>query len=103
MLFCHPLSISSARVQSAGALIPELLVAKLAHSHSASQFRWHLPSHWNSIILPPHCGQTRLMIEEMMLAFDSPGSVSMSFMNRLLNKRSKLPGALTLQDCLLAN
>src|SRR5215469_7641832 len=28
-------------------------------------------------MLPPHCGQTRLMIDEMMLALDSPGSVSM--------------------------
>ena len=28
-------------------------------------------------MLPPHCGQTRLMIEEMMLAFDSPGIASM--------------------------
>lgn len=27
-------------------------------------------------MLPPHCGQTRLMMEEMMLAADSPGSVS---------------------------
>jgi len=52
------------------------VIAWLAHSHSASQFRRHLPSHWNSNILPPHCGHTRLMIEEMMLAFDSPGSVS---------------------------
>src|SRR5262245_23788809 len=51
-------------------------MAWLAHSHSASQFRRHLPSHWNSNIRPPHCGHTRLMIEEMMLAFDSPGSVS---------------------------
>lgn len=25
---------------------------------------------------PPHCGQTRLMIEEIMLAFGSPGIVS---------------------------
>jgi hypothetical protein len=30
-----------------------------AHSHSASQFLRHLPSHWNSDILPPHSGQTR--------------------------------------------
>lgn len=27
-------------------------------------------------MLPPHCGQTKLMIEEMMLELDSPGSVS---------------------------
>jgi hypothetical protein len=50
-----------------------------AHSHSASQFRRHLPQHWNSIMLPPHCGQTRLMIEEMMLESDSPGSMSIIF------------------------
>jgi hypothetical protein len=25
---------------------------------------------------PPHCGQTKLIIEEMMLALDSPGIVS---------------------------
>jgi hypothetical protein len=27
-------------------------------------------------MLPPQCGQTRLMIDEMMLDMDSPGSVS---------------------------
>jgi hypothetical protein len=27
-------------------------------------------------MLPPHCGQTRLMIDEIMLALRSPGSVS---------------------------
>jgi hypothetical protein len=55
---------------------PELLVTWFAHSHSASQFLQHLPSHWNSDIRPPHCGQTKLMIDEMICAFDSPGSVS---------------------------
>jgi hypothetical protein len=35
-----------------------------------------ISSHWNSDILPPHCGQTRLMIDEMMPAFDSAGSMS---------------------------
>ena len=52
------------------------LVARFAHSHSASQFLRHLPSHWNSDILPPHCGQTKLMIDEMTCPFDSPGCVS---------------------------
>jgi hypothetical protein len=51
------------------------LVAWFAHSHSARQFLRHLPSHWNSAILPPHCGQTKLMIEEMIWAFDSPGNM----------------------------
>jgi len=54
-------------------------VEKFAHSHSANQFRRHLPLHWNSIMLPPHCGQIRLMIEEMMLELDSPGIVSIVF------------------------
>jgi hypothetical protein len=31
-------------------------------------------------MLPPQCGQTRLMIDEMMLELDSPGSVSKSDM-----------------------
>lgn len=48
-----------------------------AHSHSGSQFLPHLPQHWKSIMYPPHFGQTRLMIEEITLAFGSPGSVSM--------------------------
>jgi hypothetical protein len=30
----------------------------------------------NSDILPPHCGQTKLMIDEMICAFNAPGSVS---------------------------
>lgn len=54
----------------------ELAVAWFAHSHSASQLLRHLPLHWNSSMLPPHCGQTKLMIEEIMLELDSPGSVS---------------------------
>jgi len=62
----------------------ELLVARFAHSHSASQFLRHLPSHWNSNIEPPHCGQTRLMIDEMIWAFDSPGSVSQVLIIALL-------------------
>ncbi len=49
----------------------------IAHSHSESQFLPHLPKHSKSIMCPPHCGQTRLMIEEIMLAFASPGIVSM--------------------------
>ena len=53
-----------------------MVVAKLTRSHSENQFLQHLPLHWNSIMLPPHCGQTRLMIDEMMLDMDSPGSVS---------------------------
>ncbi len=28
---------------------------------------------------PPHCGQTRLMMDEMMVAFDSPGKLSVMF------------------------
>jgi hypothetical protein len=54
-----------------------LLVVLSAHSHSESQFLPHLPKHSKSIMCPPHCGQTRLMIEEIMLAFTSPGIVSM--------------------------
>jgi hypothetical protein len=53
-----------------------LLVVVRAHSHSESQFLPHLPPHWKSIMCPPHCGQTRLMIEEIMFAFGSPGVVS---------------------------
>lgn len=49
----------------------------IAHSHSESQFLPHLPKHSKSIMCPPHCGQTRLMIEEIMVAFASPGIVSM--------------------------
>jgi hypothetical protein len=53
-----------------------LLVVLRAHSHSETQILPHLPPHWKSIMCPPHCGQTRLMIEEIMLAFGSPGLVS---------------------------
>ena len=53
---------------------------RFAHSHSAIQLLPHFPWHWNSIILPPQCGQTKLMIEEMMLALDSPGIASMILM-----------------------
>ena len=53
---------------------------RFAHSHSAIQFLPHFPWHWNSIILPPHCGQTKLMIEEIMLTLDSPGIASMVLM-----------------------
>jgi len=63
-----------------------LLVAWFAHSHSASQFLRHLPSHWNSDIRPPHCGQTKLIIDEMICAFDSPGSVSKVLRVNLLSK-----------------
>jgi hypothetical protein len=55
-----------------------------AHSHSGSQFLRHLPQHWNSIMHPPHCGQTKLMIEEMRLPFDSPGKFSIVLMVALL-------------------
>jgi hypothetical protein len=55
-----------------------------AHSHSASQFLRHLPRHSNSIMLPPHCGQTKLMIEEIMLVFSSPGIRSIVLMFALL-------------------
>ena len=53
---------------------------RFAHSHSASQFLPHLPSHWYSNILPPHCGQTRLRIDERMRTFNSPGGASMVIM-----------------------
>jgi len=43
-----------------------MAVAKFPRSHSENQFLRHLPLHWNSIMLPPHCGQIRLMIDEMM-------------------------------------
>jgi len=62
----------------------ELLAARFAHSHSASQFLPHLPSHWYSDILPPHCGQTRLRIDEMMRSFNSPGGASMVIMFEVL-------------------
>ena len=53
---------------------------RFAHSHSGSQFLPHLPSHWYSDILPPHCGQTRLRIDERMRTFNSPGGASMVIM-----------------------
>lgn len=53
---------------------------RFAHSHSGSQFLPHLPSHWYSDILPPHCGQTRLRIDERMRTFNSPGGASMMIM-----------------------
>jgi len=55
-------------------------VEKFAHSHSANQFFRHLPLHWNSIMLPPHCGQIKLIIDEMIPELDSPGIVSNVFM-----------------------
>ena len=61
-----------------------LRVVCMAHSHSVSQFRRHLPQHWNSIMLPPHCGQIRLMIDEIMVEFGSPGIVSIILMVVLL-------------------
>jgi len=65
-----------------------LLVAHIAHSHSASQFLRHLPQHWNSIMLPPHWGQMRLMIDEIMLALGSPGMVSIVIIPLLLRDPS---------------
>jgi hypothetical protein len=53
---------------------------RFAPSHSGSQFLPHLPSHWYSDILPPHCGQTRLRIDERMRTFNSPGGASMVIM-----------------------
>jgi hypothetical protein len=53
---------------------------RFAHSHSGSQFLPHLPSHWYSDILPPHCGQTRLRIDERMRTFNSAGGASMVIM-----------------------
>jgi hypothetical protein len=50
-----------------------------AHSHSESQLLRHLPQHWNSIMLPPHCGHTRLMIDEMIV-LGSPGNMLMILM-----------------------
>jgi hypothetical protein len=70
----------------------ELLVARFAHSHSASQFLQHLPSHWNSDILPPHCGQTKLMMDEMMCPWKSPGSVSVMLIIGLLSSAPKVSG-----------
>lgn len=61
-------------------------ITLFAHSHSASQFLRHLPSHWKSNMLPPHCGHTKLMIDEIMLVLDSPGSVSKPVMRALLFK-----------------
>jgi hypothetical protein len=58
----------------------ELLVARFAHSHSASQFLRHPPSHWNSDILPPHCGQTKLMMDEITCPFISSGKLSVILM-----------------------
>src|SRR6266852_9481861 len=63
-----------------GRLKSKLLVVRFAHSHSAIQFLPHFPWHWNSNMLPPHCGQTKLIIEEMTLALDSPGIESMVLM-----------------------
>jgi len=63
-----------------GLVKSKLLVVRFAHSHSAIQFLPHFPWHWNSNILPPHCGQTKLIIEEMTLALDSPGIASMVLM-----------------------
>src|SRR5271166_4539176 len=57
-----------------------LFAVRFAHSHSGSQFLPHFPSHWYADILPPHCGQTRLRIEERMRTFNSPGGASMVIM-----------------------
>ena len=59
------------------------LAVWIAHSHSGSQFLQHLPWHSNSIMLPPHCGQTELMIEDSMLALNSPGIVCRVLMGAL--------------------
>ena len=66
-------------------LASDLFMEIFAHSHSDSQFLRHRPQHWNSIMHPPHCGQTKLMIEEMRLALDSPGKVSIVLMFALPN------------------
>jgi hypothetical protein len=55
-------------------------LAWFAHSHSASRLLRRRPRHWYSIMLPPHRGQTKLMIEEIILELGSPGSVSTCFM-----------------------
>jgi len=64
------------------------LKARFAHSHSGSQFLPHLPSHWNSDILPPHCGQTRLRIDEMMRTFSSLGDALKELMIAVLFQKS---------------
>ncbi len=69
----------------------DLVVVWIAHSHSGSQSLRHLPWHSNSIMLPPHCGQTKLMIEEIKLALSSPGSVSIVLMFALLIVAASLP------------
>jgi len=56
------------------------LVVWTAHSHSGSQSLRHLPWQLNSIMHPPHCGQTRLIIEEIIFALSSPGIVSIVLM-----------------------
>src|SRR5271166_4804107 len=63
----------------------DLLVVWMAHCHSGSQSLRHLPWHSYSIMLPPHCGHTKLMIEEIMLGLGSPGSVSNVLMLCLLS------------------
>ena len=54
-----------------------LPITLIAHSHSGSQFLPHLPAHSKSVMPPPHCGQTRLMIDDITVALVSPGIVSM--------------------------
>ncbi len=73
------------------ALALGLLIVLIAHSHSESQFLPHLPQHSKSIMCPPHCGQTRLMIEEITLAFGSPGIVSMRLIVPSLSHCRLLP------------
>lgn len=67
----------------------ELLDDRFAHSHSSSQLLRHLPSHWKLDIRPPHCGQTRLVMDEMIDPFDSPGSVSTVLIIVLLSRDPK--------------
>jgi hypothetical protein len=67
----------------------ELFAVRFAHSHSGSQFLPHFPSHWYSDILSPHCGQTRLRIDERMRTFNSPGGASMVTMLKSPGDRAR--------------
>jgi hypothetical protein len=67
------------------------------HPNSGSQFLPQVPSHWYSDILPPHCGQIRLRIDERMRTFNSPGNASMVIMFEVLPeiRRGQKRGSMT--------
>lgn len=51
-------------------------------------------------MLPPHCGQIRLRIDDMTLALNSPGSVSSAGIvcsSRRLNNKTRLQGGCQLR------